>query len=140
VTQPLIRSRSLILNASGGTEAKLLDDRTDSANLKNQRHTISGQLGVSGVEMDAWQGGGSTSFSITYTGGFLNIDDGATKANDQSATGLNTNGGYHKLAMNLSRNQNLYKSLSFYTGANGQWASSNLDSAEQFSLGGPSGV
>jgi hemolysin activation/secretion protein len=138
LTQPLIRSRSLILNLSGGSEAKLLDDRTDSANLKNQRHTITGQLGVSGVEMDAWQGGGSTSFSITYTGGFLNIDDSTTKANDQAT--LNTNGGYHKLAMNLSRNQNLYKSLSFYTGANGQWASSNLDSAEQFSLGGPSGV
>ena len=59
---------------------------------------------------------------------------------DQSKTGLHTNGGYNKLAMSLSRNQSLYKALSFYTGVNGQWASTNLDSAEQFSLGGPSSV
>jgi hemolysin activation/secretion protein len=140
VTQPLIRSRNIILNLSLSGEGKLLDDRTGSAGLKNQRHTTSGQAGISGVEMDTWLGGGSTSFSLNYTGGFVGIDDETTKINDQSATGLHTNGSYNKLAMSLSRNQSLYKTLSFYTGVNGQWASTNLDSAEQFSLGGPSAV
>jgi hemolysin activation/secretion protein len=140
ITQPLIRSRNIILNLSLSGEGKLLDDRTGSAGLKNQRHTTSGQAGISGVEMDTWLGGGSTSFSLNYTGGFVGIDDATTLTNDQSANGLHTNGGYNKLAMSLSRNQSLYKTLSFYTGVNGQWASTNLDSAEQFSLGGPSAV
>lgn len=140
ITQPFIRSRSLILNLSGGAEVKILDDRTGSAGLKNKRHTTTGQLGVSGVEMDSWLGGGSTAFSLNYTGGFVGIDDTTTKNNDQSSTGLHTDGGYNKLAMSLSRNQNLYQKLSFYTGVTGQWAGSNLDSAEQFSLGGPNGV
>lgn len=139
-TQPLVRSRSMILNASVGSEVKLLNDKTGSAGLNNKRSSMSGQAGVSGVEMDSWLGGGSTSFSLTYSGGTVSIDDAVTKNNDQSATGLHTNGGYNKLAMSLSRNQNLYKTLSFYTGANGQWAGTNLDSSEQFSLGGPSGV
>ena len=140
VTQPVVRSRNLILNVSLASEGKLLDDRTGSSGQKNQRHTVSGQGGVSGVEMDAWLGGGSTSFSLTYTGGFVGIDDAATLTTDQSATGLHTNGGYNKLAMSLYRNQNIYKNLSLFTGANGQWASTNLDSAEQFSLGGPAAV
>jgi hemolysin activation/secretion protein len=140
VTQPLIRSRSLILNASLGSEAKFLSDKTDSAGLNNKRHSISGQFSVNGVQMDTLLGAGSTSFFLNYTRGFVGIDDATTKMSDQSATGLHTDGGYNKLAMSLSRNQSLYKTLSFYAGVNGQWASSNLDSAEQFSLGGPGGV
>ena len=141
LTQPVVRSRQLILNLSLGGEGKILDDRTGVAGLKNQRHTIAGQAGVSGVEMDTILGGGSTSFSLNYTGGALGIDDETTLTNDQSSTtGLRTNGGYNKLALSLSRTQNLYKGLSLYTGGNGQWANTNLDSAEQFSLGGPSGV
>lgn len=140
VTQPVIRSRSLILNLSLAGEEKILDDRTGSAGLKKQRHTTAAQLGVNGVEMDSWLGGGSTSFSLTYFGGYLSFDDGVSKTYDQSALGLHTDGGYSKLVMSVSRNQTLYKNVSFYTSANGQWASANLDSAEQFSLGGPSGV
>lgn len=136
----MIRSREIILNVSVGGEIKLLEDRTGSANLNNKRHSTNGQAGINGVEMDSWMGGGATSFSLNYTGGKLVIDDGTTLSNDQSTTGLHTNGGYNKLAINLSRNQNLYKTLSFYAGVNGQWAGGNLDSSEQFSLGGPSGV
>ena len=42
--------------------------------------------------------------------------------------------------MSMARTQTIYKALSLYAGANGQWADKNLDSAEQFSLGGPSAV
>jgi len=57
VTQPLIRSREMILNASVGSEVKLLDDRTGSAGLTNKRHSITGQAGINGVELDRWMGG-----------------------------------------------------------------------------------
>ncbi len=140
ISQPVIRSRNMILNLSVGGEGRMLDDRTGSTGLINQRHTAAGQAGISGVQMDTLLGGGSTAFSINYSGGFVGIDDQTMLTNDQSATGMHTDGGYNKVAMSLSRNQNLYKSLSLYTGANGQWASANLDSSEQFSLGGPSAV
>jgi hemolysin activation/secretion protein len=140
ITQPLVRSRNLILNLSLAGDGKILDDLTGIAGLKNLRHTVAGQAAVSGVEMDTWLGGGSTSFSLNYTGGNLGIDDETTLQNDQSPYGLHTNGGYNKLAMSLSRNQTLYQALSFYAGINGQWADTNLDSAEQFSLGGPNSV
>jgi len=140
ITQPVMRTSKLILDLSMGGQGRVLDDRTGSARLINQRHTAAGQAGVSGSAMDSLLAGGSTSFSLSYTGGFVGIDDQTTLTNDQLAEGLHTNGGYSKLAMSISRNQNLYKTLSFYTGINGQWADTNLDSSEQFSLGGPGGV
>ncbi|HIJ97413.1 MAG TPA: ShlB/FhaC/HecB family hemolysin secretion/activation protein [Desulfuromonadales bacterium] len=140
ITQPVIRSRKLMLNLSASGEGKFLDDRVKIANSRNLRHIASGQLGINGVEIDAFMGGGSTSFSLNYSGGFNGIDDNATKTVDQSATGLHTDGGFNKLYMNIARNQNIYKNLTLYTGLTGQWAGNNLDSAEQFSLGGPSAV
>ncbi len=140
ITQPLIRSRNMILNLAVAGEGKILDDRTGSIGLQNKRHTTTGQVGISGVQMDTFLSGGATSFFLNYTGGFLNIDDEMVLTNDQSVTGLSTNGSYNKLAMSLFRNQTIYKNLTFYTGVTGQWASTNLDSSEQLSLGGPSGV
>ena len=140
ISQPLVRSRNLILNATVAGEGKILDDRIDSSNSRNQRHLASWQTGISGVEMDSLLDGGSTSFSLGYISGSLGIDDAATLANDQAATGLKANGGYAKLSMSFARTQTIYKELSLYTGAYGQWADKNLDSAEQLSLGGPSAV
>jgi len=140
ITQPVIRSRKLMLNLSVSGEGKFLDDKVRVVNSRNLRHIASGQLGINGVEMDSFMGGGSTSFSLSYSGGFTGIDDKAAKTIDQSATGLHTDGGFNKLNMNIARNQNIYKNLTLNTGLTGQWAGKNLDSAEQFSLGGPSAV
>lgn len=140
VTQPLVRSRNLILNATLAGESKLLDDRIDSVNSKNKRHTASWQAGFSGVEMDTFLGGGSTSFSLGFIGGNLGIGDSTALSNDQAPTGLRTNGGYSKISMNLARTQMLYKQISLFAGSYGQWADKNLDSAEQISMGGPSAV
>ena len=140
INQPLVRSRNLVLNATLAGEGKLLDDRIDSVNARNQRHTAAWEAGLGGVEMDGFLGAGSTSFSLGYIGGHLGIDDAATLANDQSAGGLGTDGGYSKISMVLARTQTLYRSFSLYAGAYGQWADKNLDSSEQISLGGPSAV
>lgn len=137
ISHPLVRNRNLILNATVTGEGKILDDRVDSVNNKNQRHLVSWQAGLAGVQMDRLLGGGSTAFSVNLTSGSVTIDDPATLTNDQSAFGLGTNGGYSKLSMDLSRTQTVYGAFSFFTRANGQWADKNLDTAEQLSLGGP---
>jgi len=140
VSQPLVRNRRLILNATVVAEGKILDDRINSIASYNKRHTVAGQTGINGTLFDTFVQGGQTSWSFNYTGGYLGFDDANARNADQLATGQHTEGGYHKISGILLRNQNLYKGLSFYASLNGQWADKNLDSAEQLSIGGPNGV
>ena len=140
IIQPLIRTNNLYLNAFVSAEGKLLDDRITSSDQITKRHTGNGQAGITLYAADNLLGGGSTSLSLTYTGGSLSFDNDTARANDQSSSGLHTEGGYHKISGNLSRTQTLYDAISLYTAINGQWCDKNLDSVEQISLGGPNGV
>ena len=140
ITQPLIRQRDLIVNATVAGEGSILDDRIESIPLRNKRHTESLQAGLTAVQRDKILGGGSTSLSVGFVGGRLGIDDSETLSIDQSSTGPHTNGDYSKLTMTFARNQTIARGLSFYAGAYGQWSNTNLTSSEQLSLGGPSGV
>ncbi len=140
LTHPLIRQRDLILNATLGGEGQLLDDRNEKDGSRNYRHTRSVQAGISGMQMDSFLGGGTTVFSVGVVVGRLGIDDTDALANDQSSSGLATNGGYNKMSMSMSRTQTISSGLSLYAGAYGQLADNNLSSSEQLSLGGPSGV
>lgn len=141
VTHSLIRQRNLIVNASIAGEGKMLDDRINSApSSRNQRNTASLQAGITCIQHDRVPGGGSTSLSFGFIGGWLDIKDSEMLLIDHSSTGLRTNGGYSKFTMVLGRNQSISRALYLYAGAYGQWASKNLTSSEQLSLGGPSAV
>jgi hemolysin activation/secretion protein len=140
ITQPLIRQRHLILNATIAGEGRLLTDRIESPISRNTRHTVSLQLGIAGIQMDKILGGGSTSFSLGFIAGNLGITDAETLTIDQLSTGLHTNGGYSKVNLSLARTQTIYHGLSFYAGAYGQFADKNLNSSEQLSLGGPGAI
>ena len=140
IIHPLVRKRNLILNATVAGEGKVLDDRIDNPQSRNQRHTASGQLGLAGIQMDRVFGGGSTSFTLGLVAGNLGITDLETLSIDQSSSGLQTNGSYAKVNMSIARTQTIYNGLSLYAGAYGQWADKNLNSSEQLSLGGPGAV
>lgn len=140
ITQPLLRRSNLFLNATLAAEAKLLDDRIASVDSSTRRHTTSGQAGLTLYGSDNLLGGGQTGFSITYTGGLLGFDNHSAKENDQGATGLQTQGNYHKISGSVSRSQTIHQELSLYAAINGQWCNKNLDSAEQLSIGGPTAV
>ena len=140
ITQPLIRTGSLYLNAFLGGEGKLLDDRITSTGSDNKRHSADAQAGISLYAADSLLGGGSTSFGVTYTGGSLDFDDATARAADQGGSGLKTEGAYHKISGSASRTQALSGAFSLYAAVSGQWSDTNLDSSEQFSLGGPYGV
>ncbi len=140
LTQPIIRRRNLILNATIAAEGRVLDDRIESIQSRNQRLNASAQAGISGIQMDNLLGEGSTSFSLGFVSGRLSIQDSETLITDQSSIGLHTNGGYSKFNMTLARTQTLYHGLSLYAGAYGQWSNDNLSSTEQLSLTGPSAV
>lgn len=138
--QPLVRRADLLVNALFAVEGRLLDDRIAGAG-SNKRHTVGAQAGLHLYAADGLLRGGSTGFSVTYTGGTLGFDDGAARAQDQDgAAGLHTAGGYHKVSGSLSRTQTIYGDLSLFAGISGQWCSGNLDSVEQLAMGGPYAV
>lgn len=140
VTQPLIRQRNLIVNATVAGESSRLDDKMESISLRNRRHSLSWQAGFTAIQRESGSGGSSTSLSLGFVGGRLNIDDTEALSTDQLPDGLHTNGGYSKITMALGRNQSISQGFTLYAGAYGQWADKNLSSSEQLSLGGPSAV
>ena len=140
VTQPLVRQRNLILTATVAGEGKVLDDRIENPQSRNKRRTISCQLGLAGMQMDTLLGDGSTSFSLAFVEGSLDITDSETLWIDQSSSGLHTNGSYTKVNLTLARTQSISKGVELYAGAYGQWADKNLNSSEQLSLGGPGAI
>jgi len=140
VTQPLIRKRSLIINATIAGESNMLEDRIEEIPLKNRRHSLSWQAGLSAVQREGPLGGNSTTLSLGFISGRLDIEDFEALSIDQSAEGVHTNGDYSKITMALGRVQNISQGFSLYAGAYGQWSAKNLTSSEQFSLGGPSAV
>lgn len=96
----------------------------------------SGALRFYGDMLDTFLGGGYNTGSIGFTVG--SVDLSAVPANligDQETA--KTNGVYDKITYSANRIQNLYKQLSLYLSVNGQFAFQNLDSSEQFFLGGP---
>ncbi len=140
ITQPLVRKGDLFVNAVIGGTGRLLDDRVDSAGTANTRHTAGASAGLSLYATDCLLGGGYTSFNVTYAGGTLGIDDDASRAYDQGPSGLHAEGAYNKISGGLSRTQTVYGNLSLFASLTGQWGDKNLDSSEQFSLGGPFAV
>jgi hemolysin activation/secretion protein len=137
---PIIRSRTLSLSVQGGVEGKRLKDDINSFNLSNERQILDGQFGANLVATDQLLGGGSSSINIIGTVGNVDIKNATALANDTPPAGYGTDGGYKKVLISASRNQAVYRKLTLYLCASTQWSDGNLDSSEQFLLGGPYGV
>ena len=84
-------------------------------------------------------GGGLTTANLSFNAGEIDLgNDRSDLSSDQ--TSAKTHGKYEKIGLNFSRLQNLTEKHSLYFSANGQYGFKNLDSGEQISLGGISGV
>jgi len=83
--------------------------------------------------------GGITQGSLTISAGEVRFANQAAYKADQTS-GLNSNGGYHKIAWQLNRSQNITEDFSLFANFQGQVASKNLDSSEQISLGGANAI
>lgn len=138
VAHPIIRSRSTNINVQLALDDKRMEDRIDSADTVTRRALQVWNLGLSGDHRDSLWGGGINAFSATLSFGTLDIKSPQAKAIDDLT--LKTDGGYSKLMLNLLRLQHLTDDTSLYLAYTGQLASQNLDSSEDFSLGGAYGV
>lgn len=134
----LVRSRRLNLQLSAGIHWKALVDDAITGRLQDKR-VQSGNVALAGDLRDTLGGGGLTSWSLDWTWGNLDLSR-VQAALAADAAGLKTQGNYQRLSAGLGRLQALPGTFSLFTHIYGQWASKNLDSSEDFALGGPYGV
>lgn len=138
LTQPLVLSPNASLSARLAFDDKHLHDEVDSSGLHNDRQIRDWSAGLSGARRDALGAGGITTLSAGVTRGNLSFDDAAAQAAD--AVTANTQGTFTRWDGSLTRLQALTTSTRLYLALSGQHSSRNLDSAEQFLLGGPDSV
>lgn len=134
----LIRSRGLSLWLSAGLHWKALIDDAIAGRLQDKR-VRSGNVALAGELRDTLGGGGLTNWSLGWTWGNLDLAR-VPAALAADAAGLRTQGNYQLLSAGLGRLQALPGDFSLFTHIYGQWTNKNLDSSEDFALGGPYGV
>lgn len=134
----LIRSRQFNLRLNTGVAWKALVDESLVGRLQDKR-SLAGNIGISGDRTDTLLGGGLTWWSLGFTYGDLDLSrEASALAVDQA--GLKTQGEFHRVNASLVRLQDLPGAFSLFARVYGQWANRNLDSSEDFSLGGHYGV
>jgi hemolysin activation/secretion protein len=89
--------------------------------------------------LDAFGGGGLLQYGLQVTYGALDLSDNAQDFAVDAAT-TRSDGHYSKISWNAARLQRLGERDRLLLSVSGQNASRNLDSSEQLSLGGSSGV
>lgn len=135
----LIRSRPFTLRVSLEYGRTTLIDESDAGRL-SERHSKAGALRLWGDSRDAVLGtDGINTFEVRMTRGDLDLSRMASiQAAD--AAGLRTAGDFTRVNAMLARVQSLPADFSLLVRAQAQWANKNLDSSEDFSLGGPYGI
>jgi hemolysin activation/secretion protein len=136
--QPILRSPDLNLYAQLQYDLKKLDDRIDVSGINTQRHLGNATLSISGDDRDSFLSEGVSTWSLDYTAGRVVYEDNIAKQSD--AFTANTEGGFSKWTVNLSRMQELALGHILYVNVTGQWANTNLDSSEKMIAGGPYSV
>ncbi|MCC6208359.1 MAG: ShlB/FhaC/HecB family hemolysin secretion/activation protein [Gammaproteobacteria bacterium] len=135
---PFIRTRALNLHGDLDLAHKALKDDSDAGDLRDKRVDVV-TLGLSGDRLDGWKGGGLNNFNASLTTGDLDLS-GVPADEAADAATLDTQGGYTRFNVDASRLQRLPGSFTLFGRLSAQWAGDNLDSSEQFILGGPGGV
>lgn len=148
---PLIRSQGANLNGSLNYDVKSYNNRNTISNSTISAYNINNvSAGMSGNFVDGFGYGAVNSGSVTAVLGHLDIL-GTSISNysmypvpdsNPVVYQLITPSNFSKLTFSGNRNQQLVEdgSTTLYTALSGQFASTNLNSAEQFYLGGPCGV
>ncbi len=134
----LIRRRNFNLHLSGALDAKALRDDSIVGRLSDKR-VVAGTLTLAGDARDGLLGGGVTSFALGGAYGDLDLSgEPLSLLIDQA--GLKTQGQFLRVNLTVARLQALPAGFSLLGRVQAQWADQNLDTSEDFSLGGAYGV
>lgn len=142
---PLIRTAVSTVSWSVGFEDKQLRNEDDNEILNtlsvtSRTRTPVFTTGIFGNHFDRWGGGGVTAASVYFSAGSLSLDGSPEYYVSNDRQTLETAGAFQKVRWSLSRMQALRNGFSLSLSGSGQFASKNLDSSEQFYLGGLYGV
>lgn len=138
LSYPLIRSQQTNLTLGGTYQHKWLKDQQSVAGTDESKTSDVLPLALSFDNRDKVGGGGVTYGTLTWTHGMMDLDS-SLRAADQ--TTAKTNGAFDKLNIDVARLQATpVNKLTVFGRAAGQMSKDNLDSSEDFGLGGPDGV
>jgi len=132
---PWVRSRNLNVFALASLEHKRFTDRQGAADeVEVQKHTNELRVGLLGDFRDDLLSGGVSTYESSLTLGSVSYDQNPPLFTDDSKR-------IAKLAYGFTRLQNIVSGrLLGYVNLRGQEAFKNLDSTQQFRLGGADGV
>ena len=135
---PLLRSAGANLNTSLNYDIKSYNNTNFNTDTVVSAYNINNlSAGLSGNMVDGLGYGAVNNGSVTVVLGHLDLITPPTSGG-YSVTPAN----FAKMTFSASRNQQLVEDgqTTLYLGASGQFSSVNLNTAEQFYLGGPYGV
>lgn len=141
---PLYRARNLNMFVVGTLEHKQYEDLQEAADSRSRKTVDTLALGLTGDFRDSVLGGGVNTYDVTAVAGQLRYPDGRPG-------GLEDAPSFTKLTFGFTRLQDLLflaprlqdkhsGKLLAYMSLRGQAAFDNLDTTEQFRLGGAEGV
>ena len=141
---PFIRSRNLNLFTVGSVEHKQYEDKQVEAGSKSNKSVDTLSLGITGDFRDSLLGGGVSTYDSTLVTGKVTYPEGRPGGLDDAASFSKLTFGYSRLQDLLflipSMNDKKTGKVLAYVSLRGQLAFANLDTTEQFRLGGPEGV
>jgi len=132
---PLLRTQAINLNSTINYDIKSYNNRNTITNTVTSAYNINDlTLGLSGNTYDSFLYGAISRGSLSFILGQLEIIN--------SSQTLYTPSNFTKVTFSTNRNQLLSEdgNTSLDLSVSGQFSSANLNSAEQFYLGGPFGV
>ena len=137
LSYPLLRSQQANLNLGATYQHKWLNDAQGATSTSTDKSSDSVPVTLGFDLRDNLAGSAITYGALGWTHGNLDLDS-ALSASD--ATTARTAGNFDKFNLDVARLQGLPSDFSLFGRFSGQLSSHNLDSSEQFGLGGPNGV
>lgn len=133
-----LRSRQTNLALSLTPQVKVLRDAQAAVQTHSRKRSVVLPLSLQFDHRDALGGGGLSYGQLSLSVGRLSLDDALHAADQLSARSA---GYFRKLGLDLARQQATpLPGLDLYARFAAQWADKNLDSSEDFGLGGANGV
>ena len=140
LSYPLLRSQQTNVSLSANWQDKQLNDMYGDLKPSTKKTSNTLPITISFDARNTWGGGGVTYGSLAWTSGKLNLDSTLAASDVQAQTA----GRFDKLNLDVARIQALNwggsSNFTLFGRLSAQHAGKNLDSSEDFGLGGATGV
>ncbi len=131
----LMRTRDANMYGQVQYDGLKLSDHIDASAIRTDRHLDNWTASLTGDSRDTLLAGAVTAWNLSWTVGSVTFDDPAAQLAD--AATARTDGRFSKWNASLARLQGLSEKNTLYIAFSGQWASTNLDSSQKTTAGGP---